>query len=54
MKRNEAELGPNILIFKTYIAIYKTYINFSYIYDQVFQTYISIYKTYINSLNIYS
>ena len=29
----EAELVSNILIFKTYIIIYKTYINFSYIYS---------------------
>ena len=28
----EAELGSNILIFKTYITIYQTYINCSYIY----------------------
>ena len=32
MQTYEAELGSNILIFKTYITIYKTYINFSYIY----------------------
>ena len=29
----EAELWSNILIFKTYITIYKTYINLSYIYS---------------------
>ena len=29
----EAELGSNILISKTYTTIYKTYINFSYIYS---------------------
>ena len=38
-KRYEAELGSNILIFKTYITIYKTNINFSYICYHLFQTY---------------
>ena len=31
----EAELESDILIYKTYITIYQTYINFSYIYSKV-------------------
>ena len=45
----EVGLGSNILIFKTYITIYKTLIFRTYIFK--FSKHSSIYKTYINSSN---
>ena len=48
----EVDLGSNILIFKTYIIIYKTFINFLHIYSEVFQIYIKyISNIYIQNIN---
>ena len=52
MQLYEAELGSNILIFKTYITIYKTLIFRTYIIK--FSKHILAYTKHINSSNRYS